>query len=145
MKPLIHLDNATVQQVSELFVQGTRRWNEELVRQSFTSLDADDILKIKPGVRMEEDVLAWNHEKSGMYSVRSAYRLLKAEQAQEEASKVNEAGASDGTWVWRKLWKLKIPPKIRIFWWRVIQNFLPTKMELCRRRGSRSDMFYLWS
>ncbi|RLN03307.1 hypothetical protein C2845_PM13G12070 [Panicum miliaceum] len=86
---------------------------------------------------MEEDVLARNYEKSGMYSTRSAYRLLKTEQIQEETSKGNETSASDGTWVWRKLWKLKIPPKIRIFWWRAVQNFLPTKMELCRRHVDR--------
>ena len=84
MKPLIQPDNATVQQVDELFVQGTRMWNEQLVRQSFTAIDSEEILKIKPGLRMGEDTLAWNFEKSGMYTVRSAYRLLKAEQSQEE-------------------------------------------------------------
>jgi hypothetical protein len=29
--------------------------------------------------------------------------------------------------------KLKVPPKVRIFWWRVIQNFLPSNAELARR------------
>ncbi|OEL33561.1 hypothetical protein BAE44_0005421 [Dichanthelium oligosanthes] len=28
---------------------------------------------------------------------------------------------------------MKIPPEIRIFWWRVINNFMPTKAELRRR------------
>lgn len=82
---------------------------------------------------MEHDVLAWNYEKSGVFSVRSAYWLLKTEQSQEEAMKGNETCASDGTWVWMKIWKLKIPPKIRIFWWRAVQNYLPTKLELHRR------------
>ena len=59
MKPLIQPDNATVQQVDELFVQGTRMWNEQLVRQSFTAIDSEEILKIKPGLRMGEDTLAW--------------------------------------------------------------------------------------
>jgi hypothetical protein len=56
-------------------------WNERLVRQSFTEIDAAEILKIRPGLRIEEDTLAWNYEKSGLYIVHSAYRLLKAEQS----------------------------------------------------------------
>lgn len=34
---------------------------------------------------------------------------------------------------WKHLWKLKVPPKVRIFWWRVIRKFLPTKAKLHRR------------
>ena len=115
MKPFVKPVNATVQYVDELFVHGTRTWDEELIRQSFTAIDAEEILKIRPGLRMEEDILAWNLEKTGMYTVRSAYRLLKAEQSQEEMCKENEPGSSVGAWVWKKLWNLKIPPKIRIF------------------------------
>ena len=133
MKPLVHLENSLVQHVDELFLPGTRTWDEDLVRQSFIPSDANEILKIRPGLRMDEDTLAWSHEKFGMYTVRSAYRLLKEEQIQLEASKLNEPNSSDGSWIWKRLWKLKIPPKIRIFWWRVVHNFLPTKMELHRR------------
>jgi hypothetical protein len=133
MKPLVHLENSLVQHVDELFLPGTRTWDEDLVRQSFIPSDANEILKIRPGLRMVEDTLAWSHEKFGMYTVRSAYRLLKEEQIQLEASKLNEPNSSDGSWIWKRLWKLKIPPKIRIFWWRVVHNFLPTKMELHRR------------
>jgi hypothetical protein len=45
---------------------------------------------------MEEDILAWNLEKTGMYTVRSAYRLLKAEQSQEMC-KENETVESKNT------------------------------------------------
>jgi hypothetical protein len=31
------------------------------------------------------------------------------------------------------LQSLKVPPEVRIFWWRVIQNFLPSNAELTRR------------
>lgn len=34
---------------------------------------------------------------------------------------------------WKNLWKLNIPPKIRIFGWRVCKNLLPTGMNLKRR------------
>lgn len=37
--------------------------------------DTEEVLKIRLSDRIEEDFLAWHHEKSGIFSVRSAYRL----------------------------------------------------------------------
>jgi hypothetical protein len=52
-----------------------------LVYQNFITLDAYEILKTQPIRTIEEDVVAWAYEKNGMYTVRSAYRLLKEEQS----------------------------------------------------------------
>ncbi|KAG2562686.1 hypothetical protein PVAP13_8KG400101 [Panicum virgatum] len=139
LKPLLRQEHVIVEQVDELFIQGTRRWNEDLVRDSFVPWDAEEILKIKAGVRMVEDTVAWNYERTGIYSVRSAYRLLKADERQKEASAGNKSGSSYADGIWNKLWKLKIPPKIRIFWWRAVNNFLPTKRELKRRHVEQED------
>ena len=109
------------------------------MRDSFVPWDAEEILKIKAGVRMVEDTVVWNYERTGIYSVRSAYRLLKADERQKEASAGNESGSSYADGIWNKLWKLKIPPKIRIFLWRAVNNFLPTKRELKRRHVEQED------
>ncbi|RLN12708.1 hypothetical protein C2845_PM09G19940 [Panicum miliaceum] len=90
---------------------GTRRWNEELVRDSFVPWDAEAILKIKPDARMMEDTIAWNYKRTGIHSVRSTYRLLKVEQRHEEASVGNES----------------------------VNNFLPTKKELKWRHVEQED------
>jgi hypothetical protein len=50
-------------------------------RNMFYPIDADVILKLKPSRRLEEDVLAWQPEKSGSFSVRSAYKLAVEIQA----------------------------------------------------------------
>lgn len=133
LKPLLKPPNAAFETVNELFLPGTRQWDEELVREVFNVCDATEILKLRPGPRMEEDVVAWNFEKYGLYSFRAAYRLLKAAQSQEEASKLSEAGSSSDRLLWKRLWRVNVPPKIRIFWWRAVNNFLPTKLELHRR------------
>ena len=62
--------------------------------------------------------------------MRSCYRLLKWEQDQREANSDGESGASEETHWWKRLWKLKIPPKVHIFWWRAMNGYLPTKGEL---------------
>jgi hypothetical protein len=137
LKPLVRPPGAILVTVEELFLPGTRQWEVELVHGSFDAWDAEEILKLRQGTHMEEDIVAWNYEKHGLYSVHSAYRLLKAEQSQEEASKLGEAGSSSDGVMWKKLWRLRVPPKIRLFWWRAVNNFLPTKLELQRRHVER--------
>lgn len=97
------------------------------------AIEADEVLKIKPSLRIDHDVLAWAHEKNGFYSVWSAYHLLKHEQTASAMAASSETAASESSQSWSSLWKLDIPPKVRVFWWRVLHNSLPSKSELKRR------------
>ena len=56
--------------VSELFMSGTRRWDENLIRHSFFHHDAEEILNIRIQSVGEGDLVAWHYEKSGMFSVK---------------------------------------------------------------------------
>ncbi|XP_006580700.1 uncharacterized protein LOC114411169 [Glycine soja] len=69
-----------------------------------------------------KDSLLWRADPTGMYSTRSAYRLL---------SNLNSA-ASDGR-SFQLIWKLNIPPKAAIFTWRLLKDRLPTRANLHRR------------
>jgi hypothetical protein len=70
LRPLVRPPTARVEVVRDLFVLGTRVWNEELVHKSFMSLEAEEIMKIKSGVNLSHDVLAWAFEKHGfLFSV----------------------------------------------------------------------------
>ena len=113
------------ERVSDLYIPCTRVWDEEIVRNSFTVLEAEEVLKIKPSTSILNDVMAWAFEKNGTYSVRSAYRMLKNEQAAKAMAATGEARASREDQAWSLVWKLNVPPKVRVFWWRVLHNFLP--------------------
>lgn len=127
MKPIVRPLNTQVEKVCDLFTPGTRQWNTQLVNNSFCALDAREILNLKPGLRMTEDLDAWALEKNGLYSVRSCYRMLKQESDQRESFELNEPCSSDDRRWWKKVWKLKVLPKVRIFWRRAIQNYLPRR------------------
>ena len=132
-KPLVRLPTAEVDKVADLFIPGTRLWDEQEVRRSFLALEAEEVLKIKPSLRLQHDVLAWALEKNGTYSVRSAYRMLKDDHWAVSMAGSNEQAPSEQSNVWRALWRVNVPPKIRVFWWRVIHNSLPSKSEMKRR------------
>jgi hypothetical protein len=112
----------------------------------FIESDVRAILKIPLG-RNAEDAWAWDGEKHGLYSVKTAYRLLEDEEAQLRQFK--EMGASSSVAssnpIWKKLWSLKIPPKVRVFWWRVLNNFLPTQAKPSPpSSGKNGDLSYVW-
>ena len=115
--------------VSDLMTEDGE-WNEEIIERTFIAPDALAILNMpRPRVAVT-NFWAWGYERSGLFTVRSAYRMLMGDR--EEV--LNQVGSSSqGEEVWKSLWRLKVQPKIRIFWWRVLKGFLPAKEELCRR------------
>lgn len=58
-KPLFRRPGVEAELVSDLFVPGTRVWDEIAVRGALMQLEADEVLKIKPGGQMPNDVVAW--------------------------------------------------------------------------------------
>lgn len=58
LRPLVRLQTANAKVVSDLFIPGTHVWDEGVVRRFFMSLEAIEVLKIKLGVNLENDILA---------------------------------------------------------------------------------------
>jgi hypothetical protein len=54
----MRLPSATAARVNDLFIPGTRTWHEGVVHRFFMALEAEEVLKIKPSTRLEDDVLA---------------------------------------------------------------------------------------
>jgi hypothetical protein len=68
MKPIVRLPGVMVEQVCDLFIPGSRQWDEQLVRNSSCARDAEEILKLRPSTRLNEDVVAWALERNGLFS-----------------------------------------------------------------------------
>ena len=72
-RPLTPAEGQVVETVADLTTD-SGDWNEELIRDIFFPVDANAILKL-PMTSRGEDFWAWEQEKHGNYSVKSAYRL----------------------------------------------------------------------
>jgi hypothetical protein len=99
----------------------------------FFAPDADAIIGIPLRHNGGEDFLAWAHEKSGIYSVRSAYRAIVTKGQADDMARSDAPPSSSTTDVWKRLWKLCVIPKVRVFWWRVLRGILPDYGTLTRR------------
>ena len=77
-----------------------------------------------------KDTLIWPLTSDGDYSVRSAYRMLvSAESILQPSSLVS----GNTRLVWKKIWKMRVPNKIRHFIRRAAKDSLPTKQNLKAR------------
>ena len=56
-----------------------KRWNEQVVRQVFSTDIADKILHTPLISQVDEDKIIWKAERNGRYSMHSAYRLCVSE------------------------------------------------------------------
>ncbi|XP_074289142.1 uncharacterized protein LOC141614282 [Silene latifolia] len=107
------------------------RWSHDLLAQWLLPIDKDRVTIIRISPNKPGDVWYWVAEKDGLYSVRSAYRRLAG-----EAESVEVGGASDWEkekWLWNRLWKIPVWPRVKLFFWQLCSEALATRANIATR------------
>ena len=71
--------------------------------------------------------MVWPFTTDGNYSVKSAYCLLASEEGNANSS---PSTITEQKCLWKKLWQIQSPTKIRYFMWRAARDSLSTKQNL---------------
>lgn len=121
--------------VGDLINARTGFWDLESLEEHFFPQDIIKIKAIKPVISLE-DFFVWKYNKSGDFSVKSAYWL---------ADSINNSVLIDEAIMQpsiiplkSEVWKLQTDPKIKIFLWKVLSNALPAAVALLSR-GMKVD------
>lgn len=88
--------------------------------------ERDLVLQIPLHDRLVTNRLVWTKEASGVYTVKSAYHLMRS-------GSQSHTGENNGRF-WRSLWNLKVPPQAKNLFWRACTGCLPTKSQLVTKR-----------
>ncbi|KAG7583244.1 Endonuclease/exonuclease/phosphatase superfamily [Arabidopsis suecica] len=121
--------------VSDLIDWRKRDWDPQKLSEHFFPADILRIKKIRPVTELE-DFYSWKYNKSGDFSVKSAYWLasqscnLQVRLQAEQRPSTNELKA--------KVWKLKTDPKIQVFLWKALNGSLPVAKAM-KCRGMKVD------
>lgn len=100
-------------------------WNVQRLREHFWELDVREILKIRTSPRNGPDFLAWFPERSGQFSVRSAYHL--ATEVQYAVGLGSSSGNPSGRRpIWQRIWSANVPLKMKIMAWKAASGALAT-------------------
>jgi hypothetical protein len=119
--------------VSDLIDPVTETWDEPLLRSLMSVVDVERILEIPINHKGFDDFLAWNHTSHGSYTVHSGYHLQWKHQFGASAGQLALPGGSTNNLVWKTLWHLKLPSKVKIFNWRSLHGIVPLKCIIANR------------
>ena len=121
----------TFPMVSSLIDPTTKWWRADVINTTFLPFEAETILKIPLSRNFPKDKLIWMGNNWGEFTVKSAYHI--AYRLVEEKEDVESSWGDPLKPLWKCLWHLNLPAKIKIFAWRACVNGLPTKEKLCSR------------
>lgn len=113
--------------VRELLDPSSKCWKKEVLRETFLPIDVDRILSVPISLEDKEDERVWMGNKDDIFKVKDAYRIAHSSQSFASSS----IGPDP---VWKKLWKLNIPLKAKIFLWRAVWNIIPHNENLKKKR-----------
>ncbi|KAH9761073.1 putative reverse transcriptase/RNA-dependent DNA polymerase [Citrus sinensis] len=99
---------------------GQRNWDLDMLVDIFNDRDQALITQIPLSSRRDDDAWYWSANSRGLFTVRSCYKIL---------AYLSEPPSSN---VWQKVWKLKVPAKVKHFIWCAVVNVLPTADNLRR-------------
>ena len=118
--------------VCDLITERIACWNENLVKTLFSLIDVIVILSIPLSTRQVEDNIIWHHIKTRVYLCKSSYH------AAIDINRPNLGDHIDEDW--HKLWNLKIPIRIKHFFWRVCHHCIPTCIRLVEKEMKVSNI-----
>ena len=109
--------------VSSLIDSVSRWWKIEAIRTLFLPFEVDTILKISLSHNLPEDKLIWIGNKRGEFTVKMC--LLCWTKLLDTKDEGECSTGDPNAQLWKKMWSLKLPAKIKIFSWWVGVNGLP--------------------
>lgn len=105
-------------------------WDEAMVTDNFNPQEAKQILAIPLSSNPPRDKRVWKFTNHGFFSVKTAYHLAVSMYSNIHSSR---PATSTPPNEWKKIWKIKVTPRVRMFLWRLCACAIPTKVNLCRR------------
>ena len=129
-EPRIKIDSLV--KVSQLIMSKEAQWNEALITEVFNVDDMEAILCIPLRITQFEDVPFWKPDPKRIFYVKSAYKithnLIIEERILEGAGRYHKYRELESLQpMWKRIWTMKVPPKVSVYSWRTCRDILPTK------------------
>ena len=115
--------------VVDLIDTVSKKWDVHLLQGLFNPQEVELIMSIPLCRSYVEDKLVWPSTPSGTYTVKPGYRFLVNENSVN--STPMNSNQNDG--VWKLIWALSVPNKVKNFVWRSCRDALLIKYNLRRR------------
>jgi hypothetical protein len=129
---------------SELIDPTMAIWDQQKLETFFVPVDREVINNIALSTKRQHDFWAWHNKRRGVFSVRSAYRMLVNTRGHATVWLEGRAGKSDRETEekeWATLWHVLVPAKVRVFLWRLARSSIPTGDVLAHRNMASQNTY----
>lgn len=106
----------------------SHEWDQDKLTNLFLDYESEAIMKIPIDHKGLADSRFWRYNKKGMYTVKSAYWVALPTSLRKD--NLEFVSTSTSPTFWPKIWKLNIPPKIKIFLWKAAHNAIATEANM---------------
>nr|XP_025616646.1 uncharacterized protein LOC112708946 [Arachis hypogaea] len=117
--------------VNDLIVNG-EGWNKRKIESKFSQEICKEILSTPVSVMNKEDHLYWPWKEDGNYSIRTGYYV--ARRVGQNSKYENLSTSEDKREIWKEVWRMEVPQKIRMFLWKACHDILPIESNLYKRK-----------
>ncbi|XP_074297149.1 uncharacterized protein LOC141627835 [Silene latifolia] len=123
--------------VADLLDDGMGGWNVKKLANVLLPFERDWVANIRLSLNRPPDNWYWSAERDGIYSVKLAYCRLAG-----EAFDMGETSDWEHKkWLWNRLWKVPVWPRIKLFFWQLCCEALATKANIASRIGGEYPFF----
>ena len=123
--------------VSSFIDQENRSQKVEVIDTILLNFEAEMVKKIPLSDTDQLDQLFWPFNPTGEYSVKSRYKFLQQEAQNLQPGQSNTVQLKP---LWKAIWSLSVPSKVRNLVWGATKNSLPTKTNLVKQKIINSSM-----
>ena len=119
--------------VEEWIDKDKEEWDWEAVGGWISEENKQLIKSIPINVQGGEDRFVWTKERRGIYSVKAGYFTMKTEQESKEKTGPSSSYKVENK-LWKEIWRLEVPNKVKNFMWRLCSNAVATNSNLYKRK-----------
>ncbi|RYR00317.1 hypothetical protein Ahy_B07g088442 [Arachis hypogaea] len=110
-------------------------WDANRIQELFPENIAELINRTPISLINKKDHFVWPDRLDGQYSVKSGYYSAKAEKDSKEEIKLSKASTSQNfREVWETIWRLPVPQKVKVFFWKAVHRIFLVNVNLYQRR-----------
>ena len=109
-----------------------------MVEGLFNEEEAELINQIPLSRPAAEDSLFWPYSSNGLYNCKSRYKFLKMEE--ELMERTHDSATNEDTQVWKQIWSMNMPQKVKTLLWKACREAMPTKHSLFWRKITEDDL-----
>ncbi|KAF7128124.1 hypothetical protein RHSIM_Rhsim11G0009800 [Rhododendron simsii] len=115
--------------VADFINPTTGEWRAEKLKQVLTTEEVQAVTYIPLSIMGDADSIVWGLHPSGKYTVKRGYQKAWSNYISSKPERPSSSTVPEPSF-WNFLWNLKIPPKLKHFWWHACCNRVASKENL---------------